>query len=383
MRHGSLFSGIGGFDLASEWMGWENVFHCEWNEFGQKVLKYYWPKAITYNDITKTDFSVHRGTIDILTGGFPCQPYSSAGKRLGKEDSRHLWPEMLRTIREIQPTYVVGENVRGLTNWNGGLVFDEVQADLEAEGYEVTPFLLPACAVNAPHRRDRIWFVAFNSKSIRNSKIREVCKGKDNESIGICNSSIQRTASDSSSASQGAKELRQIRPENGEVSREGTQTIYDASRPDGFEGIATNSESNDAKRISEFKNNKWQNSEEKRSGFWDEFRSNGSIQDVTDSNGIGYEFREERECSEGRTQPNDKQFKRRNKLPGADFKGFPSVSPICNGDDGLSDRLDSITFPKWRQESIKAGGNAIVPQVVYQIFKAIDKYNQLNNQLTL
>jgi DNA (cytosine-5)-methyltransferase 1 len=383
MRHGSLFSGIGGFDLASEWMGWENVFHCEWNEFGQKVLKYYWPKAITYNDITKTDFSVHRGTIDILTGGFPCQPYSSAGKRLGKEDSRHLWPEMLRTIREIQPTYVVGENVRGLTNWNGGLVFDEVQADLEAEGYEVTPFLLPACAVNAPHRRDRIWFVAFNSKSIRNSKIREVCKGKDNESIGICNSSIQRTASDSSSASQGAKELRQIRPENGEVSREGTQTIYDASRPDGFEGIATDSESNDAKRISEFKNNKWQNSEEKRSGFWDEFRSNGSIQDVTDSNGIGYEFREERECSEGRTQPNDKQFKRRNKLPGADFKGFPSVSPICNGDDGLSDRLDSITFPKWRQESIKAGGNAIVPQVVYQIFKAIDKYNQLNNQLTL
>jgi DNA (cytosine-5)-methyltransferase 1 len=132
MRHGSLFSGIGGFDLASEWMGWENVFHCEWNEFGQKVLKYYWPKAITYNDITKTDFSIHRGTIDILTGGFPCQPYSTAGKRLGKEDERHLWPEMLRAIREIQPSFVVGENVRGLTNWNGGLVFDEVQADLEA-----------------------------------------------------------------------------------------------------------------------------------------------------------------------------------------------------------------------------------------------------------
>ena len=387
MRHGSLFSGIGGFDLASEWMGWENVFHCEWNEFGQKVLKYYWPKAITYNDITKTDFSIHRGTIDILTGGFPCQPYSSAGKQLGKEDSRHLWPEMLRTIREIQPTYVVGENVRGLTNWNGGLVFDEVQADLEAEGYEVTPFLLPACAVNAPHRRDRIWFVAY-----------------------------------STSASKRANELRQVRPENGEVSREGTQTFYDASRPDGFEGITTDSnlfrrdecikqhevntskggldafsnfdksnvngdvtdsESNDAKRISEFNNNKWQNSEEKRSGFWDEFRSNGSIQDVTDSNGIGQECGEERECSERGTQSNDKQFKRRNKLPGADFKMFPSVSPICNGDDGLSNRLDGITFSKWRQESIKAGGNAIVPQVVYQIFKAIDKYNQLNNQLTL
>jgi DNA (cytosine-5)-methyltransferase 1 len=163
MRHGSLFSGIGGFDLASEWMGWENVFHCEWNPFGQKLLNYYWPNAITYHDITKTDFTIHRGAIDIITGGFPCQPYSSAGKRLGKEDERHLWPEMLRAIREIQPSWVVGENVRGLTNWNGGLVFDEVQAELEAQGYEVTPFLLPACAVNAPHRRDRIWFVAYNA----------------------------------------------------------------------------------------------------------------------------------------------------------------------------------------------------------------------------
>jgi DNA-cytosine methyltransferase len=121
MRHGSLFSGIGGFDLAAEWMGWQNVFHCEWNPFGQRVLKHYWPNAISYNDITKTDFTIHRGSIDILTGGFPCQPYSAAGKRLGKEDDRHLWPEMLRAIREIQPAWIVGENVRGLTNWNGGM----------------------------------------------------------------------------------------------------------------------------------------------------------------------------------------------------------------------------------------------------------------------
>jgi len=154
--------------------GWDNVFHCEWNEFGQRVLKYYWPNAIRYGDITKTDFTIHRGTIDILTGGFPCQPYSSAGKRLGKEDDRHLWPEMLRAIREIQPAYVVGENVRGLTNWNRGMVFDEVQADLEAQGYEVTPFLLPACAVNAPHRRDRIWFVAHSECSRSQREIQDI-----------------------------------------------------------------------------------------------------------------------------------------------------------------------------------------------------------------
>ena len=114
MKHISLFSGQGGFDLAAEQMGWENIAHCEWNPFGQRILKYYWPNAKSYSDITKTSFLPHRGQCDILTGGFPCQPYSTAGKRLGKEDDRHLWPHMLRAVREIQPSWVVGENVRGL-----------------------------------------------------------------------------------------------------------------------------------------------------------------------------------------------------------------------------------------------------------------------------
>ena len=132
MTHGSLFSGIGGFDLASHWMGWDNKFHCEWNPFGQKVLKHHFPKSISYNDITKTNFSIHEGSIDILTGGFPCQPYSTAGKRLGKADERHLFPQMLRAIKEIKPRYIVGENVRGLVSWNGGMVFNEVCDDLES-----------------------------------------------------------------------------------------------------------------------------------------------------------------------------------------------------------------------------------------------------------
>ena len=164
MTHGSLFSGIGGFDLAAEWMGWENKFHCEWNEFGQKVLHYYWPDAELFTDIKKSNFKKYANQIDILTGGFPCQPYSQAGKRKGKEDERHLWPQMLRAIKEIQPSWIVGENVFGLINWSGGLVFHEVQADSEAEGYEVFPYVLPAAAINAPHRRDRVWFVA-HSKS--------------------------------------------------------------------------------------------------------------------------------------------------------------------------------------------------------------------------
>jgi hypothetical protein len=120
MTHGSLFSGIGGFDLAAEWMGWENIFHCEWNPFGQKVLAHHFPNSKSYNDITKTDFTIHEGTIDVLSGGFPCQPYSYAGKQLGKADERHLFPHMLRCIKEIKPKWVIGENVRGLVSWGGG-----------------------------------------------------------------------------------------------------------------------------------------------------------------------------------------------------------------------------------------------------------------------
>jgi DNA (cytosine-5)-methyltransferase 1 len=328
MRHGSLFSGIGGFDLAAEWCGWENVFHCEWNTFGQKVLKHHFPNSISYNDITKTDFTIHRGTIDIISGGFPCQPYSSAGKRLGKEDERHLWPEMLRAIREIQPSWVVGENVRGLTNWNGGLVFDEVQTELEAEGYEVLPFLLPACAVNAPHRRDRIWFVAFNTKSNRSAKVGKILEGKSNESIGICSKNINATDTNSNGLDQ-------------------CDSAYEISATNGrLDALSNINESN----------------------------GNGVI---TDTCSIGQECRKEGKCSEGRTQSNDELTKRCNKFPRTNFEMFPTQPPICGGDDGLPKELDNITFSKWRNESIKAYGNAIVPQVAYQIFKSICQYQKL------
>lgn len=163
LKHASLFSGIGGFDLAAEWMGWENVFHCEINKYCQQILKQNFPKSILYEDIKKTDFKEWNGKIDIISGGFPCQPYSNAGKRKGKEDDRHLWPEMLRAIREVQPAWIVGENVAGLLNWNGGMVLSEIKTDLENSGFEVfPPCILPACGKNAPHRRDRLWIVAYS-----------------------------------------------------------------------------------------------------------------------------------------------------------------------------------------------------------------------------
>lgn len=106
------------------------------------------------------------GTWDLLTGGFPCQPFSQAGKRRGTEDDRYLWPEMLRVIQLTKPTWIIGENVGGFVTWNEGMVLEQVCVDLENEGYEVQPFIIPACAVNAPHRRDRVWIVA-NSTSER------------------------------------------------------------------------------------------------------------------------------------------------------------------------------------------------------------------------
>lgn len=147
LTHGSLFSGIGGFDLAAEWMGWENKFHCEINQFGRKVLNYYWPKAKSYDDIKQADFSIHQGSIDILTGGFPCQPFSNSGKREGKNDERHLWPKMLEAIRAIKPRWVVGENVSGIITWSKGMVFREIQNDLEVAGYKVQTVVLPAIGV--------------------------------------------------------------------------------------------------------------------------------------------------------------------------------------------------------------------------------------------
>ena len=166
MKHGSLFSGLGGFDLAAEWMGWENIFHCEWMEFPRKVLDYHFPNADSHIDICKTDFKKYANKIDILTGGFPCQPFSMAGKRKGTNDERYLWGEMLRAIQEIEPTFVIAENVFGITNIDDGLVFEQVCLDLEAQGYEVQPFIIPAAAKNAPHRRDRVWFVATDTHSV-------------------------------------------------------------------------------------------------------------------------------------------------------------------------------------------------------------------------
>ena len=161
MTHLSLFSGIGGLDLAAEWAGFRTVGQCEWADYPRAVLEKHWPGLPRWRDIrtlTKESFFEQTGlhTVDVISGGFPCQPFSVAGKRGGKDDDRYLWPEMLRVIRELKPTWVIGENVPGIVN----MAFDEVLASLEAEGYEVQCFLIPACGVDAPHRRERCAILA-------------------------------------------------------------------------------------------------------------------------------------------------------------------------------------------------------------------------------
>ena len=153
--HLDLFSGIGGFALAAGWAGFETVGFCDNEPYAQAVLKKHWPNVPIHGDIKTLDGTTYRG-VTLLTGGFPCQPFSNAGKRRGKDDDRYLWPQMLRVIQEARPAWIVGENVVGII----GLALDQVCSDLEAEGYEVEPIIIPACGVDAPHRRDRVWILA-------------------------------------------------------------------------------------------------------------------------------------------------------------------------------------------------------------------------------
>ena len=325
MTHASLFSGIGGGEIAASMMGWENVFHCEIQEFPRRVLEYWYPNSTSYEDITKTDFTPWRGKIDILTGGFPCQPFSTAGKRKGADDDRYLWPEMLRAIREIQPSWVAGENVAGILlmvqpgseSEVGGetslfgedneirerrqqYVVETVLQDLEREGYTVQPFVIPACAVGAPHRRDRVWFIARRDDPHRadkrdfNQSARKGTEVFDREGSGGC-----RQRQDWAAADSGGERL----------------SIELFPRCD-------------------------------------------------DKKGRQAEDRHAEQSSDHDGEP----------LPADRWHDFPTEPPVRRRDDGLSPGVADLAIPwtKWRTESIKALGNAMCPQVVYELFRAIE-----------
>ena len=349
-----IFSGIGGFSLAAGWMGWKTVQFCEKESFCQRVLSYYWPGVPISNDIKTltADQIINNGLYDkskptILVGGVPCQPWSTAGKRLGKEDDRDLWEESIKLAKYLQPNWIVFENVRGLTNWNGGMVFDEVQADLEAEGYEVLPFLLPACAVNAPHRRDRIFFIAHAACNGHGNGFRKSGRKKEKE--------------------QGEEQWEGWNKKNRE--RNGSNI-----KRTNVEGDATNTESKGLER---------------ENGI----RMEGTIQssEHTTPNTNKHE-RPEGGMHEAESKETERYAGTRNARINwrKAWDDFPTQPPVCYGANGFPGLMDSdaifrtlgVTYPrkpaigfaKWRNESLKAGGNAVVPQVVYEIFKAIESY---------
>jgi len=349
--HASLFSGIGGAELAASWIGWTNVFHCEIQEFQRKVLEYWFPNSISYEDITKTDFTEWRGRIDVLTGGFPCQPFSVAGKRKGAEDNRYLWGEMLRAIRQIQPTWVVGENVNGILSMvqpcnavkvgrtddlfeesyiyrtEQQFTIDVICEDLEHAGYSVQPIVIPACAIGAPHRRDRVWIVAHRT----DARAESLQQGGQN---GISKSSM---AANTDSNRQRDRTHKQIIEQKSNRATNIGKMCKDAASP-GTQCIG---------------------------GYEVDYKvqckqSNG---ERTDINGMFRTF-----------NTNDK-----NQFDRADYSqdwwwDFPTQSPVCNGNDGLPFRVADLTlsFAKWRSKSIESLGNAWVPQVAFEIFKVIN-----------
>lgn len=346
MTHASLFSGIGGFDYAAALLGWINIFDCEIDAFCRKVLEYHFPNSVHYGDITKQIFKEWRGKIDVLSGGFPCQPFSLAGQRKGADDNRYLWPQMLRVIREIRPTWVVGENVAGiLTMVQPGAevevgdqaslfgedyrkrvlhrqeyVIGNICRDLEREGYAVQPLLIPACAVGAPHRRDRIWFMAHRT----NAGTETMQFTGENGIYAVGTSS--NTDGDRYTSCGTSCRIEKERRERAAVSGQRGGRCEWFNGLDGFSRIAADPYGKRQKYGNDQRTERW-------------------------------------------SEP-DEQFKGQCIL--SIWEKFPTQSPICSGDDGLSGRLDGITFSKWRQESVKAYGNAIVPQVAYEIFKAIE-----------
>lgn len=370
--HASLFSGIGGAELAATWMGWQNLFHCEIQEFPRRVLEYWYPNSISYEDITKTDFTPWQGKVDVLTGGFPCQPFSCAGLRKGADDNRYLWSEMLRAIREIQPSWVIGENVAGLLSMvqpgdevkmgrtddlfeenyiyrkEQRFTLDEICEGLECAGYAVQPFVVPACAVGAPHRRDRVWIVA---RLVTDAMRDRLWYGQDKqEPITEC----ERTPDDRN----GCK--------NGLASHPDEHRHPPCWEGKGFESGGRRHVPQQGERGDKT---------ERSDGF-------PRLQRAADTQCYGRYACELHNGEPEKPQQAARRAKQslRTDCPQDWWRNFPTQSPVCTGDDGFPGRLAGITFPKWRAETIKALGNSWVPAVAYEIFRAIAQVENENQE---
>ena len=374
-----LFSGIGGFSLGLESTGhFETTAFCEIDKFCKLILNKHWKGKKIYDDvkeITKEKFKEDGIDFpDIITGGFPCQPFSVAGKQQGTSDSRHLWPEMFRIIKDFSPRWVIGENVKGLTNIQDGMVFETVCTDLEGEGYEVRTFNIPAAGVQAPHRRERLWIVAhakrFNErKSIRGSyetqsRIQEEHRQNDSTTRepsrtgsvwgtnnGHENMENSRRTPQSNVADTERKRLEGLSEHSTTISRQDQGTYTGDEDSSGkIEGTTSNSESigSDVGRHEQY--------QEERSGQGE--IGGASSQDDANSYGKRLEgFRGEHKL---RNSEEEEQTSR-----DGWWSVEPNVGRVAHGIPGRVHRLKGL-------------GNSIVPQIVEEIGKALIKAERTN-----
>jgi len=368
-----FFTGIGGFSLAAEWVGWEVVSQCEIDEYCQKQLKKIWPNVYLHEDIrtyTYETYQMARGSSQeetIFAGGFPCQPFSHAGKRKGTDDHRNLWPEYHRIIHKCKPTYVVGENVPGLVSMEDGKVLDGIFSDLENSGYEVEAYLIPACGVEAWHRRERLWVIGYLPEWFETNT---PCS--DTDSIRSHRPEKQQ---------QGEAEFRDKQKCESEGLGE--------SISHGVMGY-TNSKrtSRDNRRksqrigmeVEQFSLDQTKQCESKH-------KLDASSEDVSDTTEQGLQNRGRTPMGESRTKS---KSKRQNCNGGEWWSVEPNVGDLV---DGLSPELAARVKRRLRRHGIdprdrtiprvakgisdrvsrvKGLGNSIVPQVVFELFKAIE-----------
>ena len=391
MTVGSLFSGIGGFDLGLERAGMTIKWQVEIDDFCNKVLEKHWPDVKRYRDIKEL-----RGDelepVDLICGGFPCQPFSAAGKRRSKEDDRYLWPEMLRVIRAVRPNWIIGENVAGIVS----LALDDVLSDLESEGYACQSFIIPACAVNAPHRRDRVWIIAHARQQPEGDESRRLSgeqqhsgetkqrseegnrPSSGNQDATDSDNSRSRTSRDGDNREWQEKNKGQERFSQRESGRHGEASSNTQSAGTGLDerqlwGLPEQADKPNATPDTEGSSNRGKlrnnDGETQKKPKPEEQHKNETRQHISISGNVAdtQSKRLEGYGQHGQQQENGQSWSDRLAQIEESYwqeNWIQVAASLCRVDDGLPRRMD-------RAKRLKALGNAVVPQIVEIIGKAI------------